>query len=251
VSESDANSEKQEVTYFYLPPDHLDGDKCRFSREESHHITSVYRYSRGDVIPAADGAGRLYSVEILEIDDERVMGHVIKERANVNELPIEITVAFGMLAMGKTEGVVDQLTQLGVRRMIPLLSQKNLVKLDKHRLAAKVDRWQRVAVAAMKQSLRCVLPEIYAPMRPAELTNRFERHDSVLLASLQTTEPLRKKNLRTKNRILLIAGPEAGFTADEESLLLSAGAQPISLGSRRLRAELAPIVLTSKLLALI
>ncbi len=243
------NGNKQEVTHFYLPPDRIDSGRCRFSREESHHIVSVCRYSRGDIIKAADGAGHLYSIEILEIDDSRVMGHIVDQRANVNELPIEIAVAFGMMPMGKTEEVVDQLTQLGVRRIIPLLSGKSLVKLDKRRVAAKADRWQRVAVAAMKQSLRCVLPEISAPMKMSELTAQFEEYDLALLASLQATESLHAEALRDKGRVILISGPEEGFTAEEENALTAAGGLPISLGARRLRAELAPVVLTTIVLA--
>lgn len=249
MSKSKVNGSKQEVTHFYLPPHRLVEGRCRFSREESHHIVSVCRYARGDVISGTDGIGHLYSVEILEIDDNRVMGHVIDERTNVNELPIEIAVAFGMMPMRKTEEVVDQLTQLGVRRIIPLLSEKSLVRLDKHRLAVKADRWQRVAIAAMKQSLRCVLPEISTPLKLSELMAQFEKYDLALVASLRADASLSEEKLQEKKGILLLTGPEEGFSTAEENSLTSAGAAPVSLGARRFRAELAPIVFTSIVLA--
>jgi 16S rRNA (uracil1498-N3)-methyltransferase len=163
----------------------------------------------------------------------------------VNELDFEITVAFGLLTMHKTEDVIDQLTQLGVSRIQPLVCDKSVSRPTQDKIGAKVERWSRLALAAMKQSLRCRLPEITAPCGVGELIDQIAPYDLSLVGSL-TGKPIPEINRPgSTGSLLLITGPEEGFTEREEKLLTAAGTELVSLGSRRLRAELAPVALTA------
>jgi 16S rRNA (uracil1498-N3)-methyltransferase len=145
--------------------------------------------------------------------------------------------------------LVEKATEIGVSSIIPIVTQRNLVKVDDaSREKSKIDRWRRVAVAAMKQSLRTVLPEIHEVTPFVQLLPQIKYYDLCLIASLEKdAKNLRDcEQLKTKpDRVLLIVGPEAGFTDEELSKAKSQGAIPISLGTRRLRTETAGLVFLS------
>lgn len=244
VSESDSKYQ-QPVTHFYLDPGAVTGNHCCFSTTESHHIVKVCRLQPGDLIDAADGAGTLYRVEINEVSGRTVTGKVVDANKNVNELNIGITVAFGLLTMNKTEDVIDQLTQLGVTNIQPLVCDKGVSRPKRDKIDAKIERWSRVALSAMKQSLRCRVPEIAAPCKVDELAERVGQQVLAVFGALAGKPISSIARLQSSASLLLITGPEEGFTDREENLLTEAGALPASLGRRRLRAELAPIVLTA------
>jgi 16S rRNA (uracil1498-N3)-methyltransferase len=145
--------------------------------------------------------------------------------------------------------LVEKATEIGVSSIIPIVTQRNLVKVGgASREKSKIERWRRVAVAAMKQSLRTVLPEIHDVTPFDQLLPQIGNFDLCLIASLEKdAKNVRDcEQLKTKpDRVLLIVGPEAGFTDEELSKAKSQGAIPISLGTRRLRTETAGLVFLS------
>lgn len=239
----------QPVTHFYLEPDNIKGDTCRFSREESNHLAKALRREEGSEVLATDGRGTIYTVRLAKIIDRRVQGRIVSAEPGLNELPFAVSFAFGMQTMGKNEQVIDQLTQLGVNEIIPLTCRRSAVTLSQSRVSGKLERWQRVAVAAMKQSLRAVLPGIREPQSATQLLEILPGYDLVFIGSLGAGGKSGSVDIQSGMRILLISGPEEGLSEDEETALISAGARPVRLGARRLRAELAPIVLMTALVA--
>jgi 16S rRNA (uracil1498-N3)-methyltransferase len=243
------SAEAEAISFFYLPTGNIDGRQCRLPPEESHHLVAVLRVEAGDMIQAVDGCGSLYSVRIQKADRRETIGTVLSQKELVNELPIDITVALGLLTSAKTEQVIDQCTQLGARRFQPLQSGLATAKLSRERFERKQERWRKVALAAMKQSRRCVLPEISQPVDLEALVERLGEFDRVLLGSMTGAPASSSLEIAHKSTVLLLTGPEEGFSRAEEKLLVEQGACPIRLGSRRLRAELAPVVLLSNVLS--
>lgn len=237
------------VTHFYLEPHQINGSQCDFSGAEADHIVKVMRHDVGDVVKAIDGTGCLYDILITGIEKRSVTGKIMAVEKMVNELPVKITVAFGLLPMAKTTEIIDHCTELGVSAIQPLSCGNSVVESDSERQERKRLRWQKVAIAAMKQSLRSVLPDIVAPISIEQLCGRVASFDLALLASFHGGAFPEGRQIQTHKSILLITGSEAGFTSDEEGALIEAGAQPVSLGTRRLRAELAPVAMTTSLIA--
>ena len=235
------------ATHFFVEPHQITGNNCSFSREESDHILKTFRLYIGDLIKATDGTGNLFDVKLSAYNNKTVTGEIVKTTRFANELNTEITIAFGLALQAKTDQIIEQCTQLGVRGFVPLTTKFSQVKLTDEKSDVKLSRWRKVAISAMKQSLRSLLPEISAPLEVDSLATTLKTYDLVLLGSLKgkSLDPLQLKN---SSKILLITGPEQGFSRIEEDSLISAGAVSISLGDRRLRAELAPVVMTTMVL---
>lgn len=239
------------VTHFYLAPDAISGNDCHFDSDESHHIANVMRAKIGTQIKATDGRGNIFTVEVAGLSHNMVHGRIVETATNVNELPGELSIAFGLLPGAKIEQIIDQCTQLGATAIQPILCEKIAVTWKKEREANKLERWRRIAVSAMKQSCRCRLPEVLPPVSLDTLCESFKNYDLVLLGSVDGKTISALDLGAPPQRILTITGPEEGFTTSEEEQIITAGAVAVSLGARRLRAELAPVALVSQLLSLL
>lgn len=237
------------VTHYYVEPGAIEADLCRLSAEESKHLVKVMRAQAGDEIKVTDGVGNLHTVKLESLSEKQASGKIVYSSARVNEPDYEIAVAFGLLTGAKTEQVIDQCTQLGVTSIQPLLSKSVTVRWKGGRGENKLERWQRVAIAALKQSCGTILPELQQPIKLDSCIKSFKRYDLVLLATPMGNPISSLSVAGSLKRILVLSGPEEGFTGPEEAALIAAGALPIRLGPRRLRAELAPVVMISSLLA--
>lgn len=237
------------ATHFYLEPEQLNNDHCLFSREESDHILRTFRLGIGDLVRATDGAGNLYDVHLTECNGKIVGGSIVKASRLINELDIELTVGFGLALQAKTDQIIDQCTQLGVIGFIPLITEGSQLQLREERAQTRLERWRRVAISTMKQSLRTQLPWVNQPQDIDSLAKSIEKYDLAYYGSLLGGKLKYPESLAKARKLLLVTGPEQGFSESEEENLTKAGAIPISLGERRLRAELAPVVLTTLVLA--
>jgi 16S rRNA (uracil1498-N3)-methyltransferase len=242
------SSRTSRVTHFFVEPDQIENDRCLFSREESEHIVRTLRLESGDLVKVTDGAGNLYEVMLGGRTRGTLGGNITKVSRWSNELPVEVTLAFGMTQQGKTDDIIEQCTQLGVRSFIPLFTVNSLPRLDEDKIRTRIERWRKVAISAMKQSLRTYLPTIGAPRDVSSLVSGIGDFDLTLLGSLRGRRLAKDDQLTKAKSLLLISGPEQGFTIEEEASLTGASAVPVLLGERRLRAELAPIVLTTHVL---
>jgi 16S rRNA (uracil1498-N3)-methyltransferase len=240
---------RSHVTHFFVEPDQIENNRCAFTREESDHIFRTLRLAPGDLIKVTDGIGNLYDVMLgLSAGRAGTSAEIVKVSRWANEIAVGITVAFGLTLQGKADDIIEQCTQLGVRAFVPLLTAKSLARLDEDKARTRIERWRKVAISAVKQSQRSYLPTISSPCDIRRLAASYGDYDLVLIGSLQGKRLEYDEQLAAAKSILLITGPEQGFTLDEETTLIDAGAKPILLGERRLRAELAPIVLATLVL---
>ena len=238
------SSKLSNSTHFFFEPDQLDRDICTFGREESDHILKSFRLYIGDMLLATDGCGNLYNMQIAAYENKLVKARTVKVSRNVNELPVAITVGFGLPQQSKADQIFDQCTQLGVTGFIPIISKNSPSKLTPEKSRERIKRWRKVVISSMKQSLRTVLPDISEPVDIEDTVALFGMYDLILLGSLKGPS-FQAEMTKSAKKMLLLTGPEEGFSRIEEDTLIRAGAKPVLLGDRRLRAELAPIVLAT------
>ncbi|MGB8657491.1 MAG: 16S rRNA (uracil(1498)-N(3))-methyltransferase [Candidatus Zixiibacteriota bacterium] len=240
------------ITNFYTNPENVENETLTIDGEEARHILSVLRHKAGDTISVVDGCGTRYNVQIEKTSKTSLQGKILSLIRTENEPTCHVTLAQAVCRQERMDFLIEKATEIGVSSVIPILTERSLIRISGIPQAKKkVERWRRIAIAGMKQSLRTVLPEIEPVIKFEELLPQIKSYDLCLIASpnkgSKSIRELRELK-RKQKKILLIVGPEAGFTEEELALTEAQGAIPITLGTRRLRTETAGIVFLSLLL---
>ncbi len=223
---------------YYTPAENIKGKSFVITGSEVFHIHNVMRKKVGDEIFFTDGKGWQYQGKILTSDRSFIKGEIIDSTFEPRESRIKLTLAFGLLKGNHNDLIVEKGTEIGVSALQTFFSQNSIVRTLS---ASKMLRLQRIVMAAAKQSLRTVIPEIQKPVSITELTSAVKNHDHAFIA--YEAEPKRMRlSEKLGPKILLVIGPEGGFTAEEIATFLRAGGRSISLGKTRLRSETAAIV---------
>ena len=234
---------------FYVNPKDVHGEELTFPEDEVHHMYKVLRKKKGDVVWVVDGEGTAYQVEIQYIGKNGAWGRIQKIRRRLGEPVADITLAQGVLKGDRFEWLVEKSVELGVRRIIPMITENTVTTAGPQKLA----RWRRVAMAAMKQCGRSVLPEITEAKTVQQVVAlgtacpyRFIAHPDPASKSLRIQS---ENQPAVTPKAVLVVGPEGGFTEQEIIEAGEQGYQTISLGPRRLRSETAGIVFLSLFLS--
>jgi 16S rRNA (uracil1498-N3)-methyltransferase len=221
---------------FYLP----NLQQLVLSAEEAHHALHVLRLKVGDTLNVFDGRGHEAQARIAEITKDSVRLTIL-QHTNTASLPCRITLAQA-IPKKSMDLIVQKATELGVASIVPLVSERSVVKLDED--SRRMDRWHEIALDACKQCGNNWLPEIQPPRKTRDFLNSPGPFDLKLIASLQPDSKLLKAILSdaaTPKSVLVLVGPEGDFTPAELGLAKSAGCLPLSLGPLVLRAETAAI----------
>ncbi|KPL00654.1 MAG: hypothetical protein AMJ91_03920 [candidate division Zixibacteria bacterium SM23_73_3] len=240
------------ITNFYVNPENVGKDSLKIMGEEAKHILTVLRHGSGDVIDVVDGCGTKYKVRIEEISRDFLEGKILSRAEKENEPNCHLTLAQAVCRKERMDFLIEKATEIGVFSIIPIQTERSLIKVGGiSSQKKKTDRWKRLAIASMKQSLRTVLLEIQDIIEFEQLLSKIKNFDLCLIASLTEDSKSIKECEQLKRgvkNILLMVGPEAGFTEEELSKAKAQGAIPISLGSRRLRTETAGVLFSSLVL---
>lgn len=229
---------------FYAPPEACNEKTILLPADESRHAVRVLRLKKSAPVVVIDGLGAAYRGEVLKVGTGRTQVEILVHSTvrNYGEPEIRLTLAAGLSAAGKFDTVVQKGTELGVKRFVPIITEKSKVRLDEpKRAAARVKRLEKVALAAAKQCRRAYRPEIAVP---TELSGFLGQTDSDSLNLLfhpggeaRSLDSLDAAAL--PRRATILVGPEAGFSELEARQAVEAGFTPVSLGRRVLRAETA------------
>ena len=217
------------------------GDVMRLSEEEGHHIYKVLRACTGDRIEVVDDAGRLFVAELLKGRE----ASIVEERLVEGETG-SVTLYQAVPKGRHMDLVVEKATELGVARIVPLSTERGVVKLSDG--DEKGRRWHRVAEAAARQSLRLRVPEVGEVVSFSEAV-REAGETGVLLHNGPDLPPL--EDLVPLSAVALFVGPEGGWSEKE---LARAGASDLSLaslGPYRLRSETAGVVAVARACAVV
>jgi 16S rRNA (uracil1498-N3)-methyltransferase len=240
------------ITNFYTDPKKIGKDTLTIDGDEARHILSVLRYDPGDQISVVDGRGTRCQAEIVKTSRNSLEAKILSRTRMENEPLCRVTLAQAVCRQERMDFLIEKATEIGVSSIIPILTERSIVRVSSPlQRKRKIERWQRIAIAAMKQSLRTVLPEIQDFAEFGHLLTKSGHYDLCLIASLDKSSKnlsecrQLKKGLKD---VLLIVGPEAGFTDHELARAKVRGAISVSLGFRRLRAETAGLVFSSLVL---
>ncbi len=234
---------------FFLPSQNAPfGPALRLDEREAHHAVGVLRIRPGERVTVLDGAGREYLCEVKTAARRDVELRVV-QKIDHAPLPGQITLAQAILKGKAMDLVIQKATELGVTRLVPIMSERSVSQIDRDQAADKVDKWRDTAVEAMKQSGWPWLPRIDTPVTPQAFLAGREQFDLTFIASLQpdARHPRRyftafqAEHKRSPQSICVWVGPEGDFTPAEINTVKSAGALPITLGKSVLRSETAAI----------
>ncbi|MBO8171423.1 MAG: 16S rRNA (uracil(1498)-N(3))-methyltransferase [Bacillaceae bacterium] len=229
--------------YFVDPPQMGEND-LTITGDDVHHIKNVMRYGEGDEIIVSNGRGRDVTARIRHVSGEVVHCDIIGELDDNRELPVQITIAQSLPKADKMELIIQKGTELGAFQFLPVISERTIVRLDGKKAAKKIDRWSRIAKEAAEQSHRSRIPQITVIHTWRELLDQADAFDTRLLAYEQEQGATLYEALQPLDEgssILLLIGPEGGFSEKEVDEALSAGFRSISLGRRILRTETASL----------
>ena len=234
------------VTNFIVEPSNIDGESLKLIGEEAKHLQSVLRGKTGDIFFAIDGLGVKYRAIVESLTKTHVIGKIISSTRRENEPYYEITLAQGICRQNKIDDIIDKGTELGVTSFIIYYSDKSYSKINDDKSAgAKLNRLNRIARAAAKQSKRSVIPTISIVLSFNDTLKFATEHDISLIAALHPESRMIKDYLHKSidaKKILLLVGPESGLSDEEVESAVRSGFKPISLGPRRLRTETAGIL---------
>lgn len=229
---------------FFVPENNINGDKVIITGSDVKHITRVLRLTPGEKIDVAAGAGKEFEVIIREITNKEVLCQIAAQRNVSTEPPVSLTLYQGLPKSDKMELVIQKVTEVGITRVVPVICERTVVKLDDKKASERQVRWQRIAEEAAKQSRRTAIPEVSAPI---SFTSAVSQINSDIFAIMPWEEHSAnglKEMLKpvSGKHIAVFIGPEGGFTRSEAELAKNKGIRLVSLGPRIMRTETAGII---------
>ena len=216
--------------------------------DQLHHFRDVLRIKAGQIVAVFDRLGDEYLAKVQEVNSSFAKLE-IQEKRPPNALNIEITVACAIPKKVKMDDIIDKLTQLGVACIIPLQTERVIVKLDKQKKLQRFQRWEKIGISAVKQSQRSKFVVIKPVTDFKEVIANSRDFDLKLIPTLETKRMTLKnifnQTTRAFNKIIVLIGPEGDFTPQEIALAKDAGFLPVSLGNQVLRVDTAAIAVVS------
>ena len=216
-------------------------DKFILNDNDIHHIKKVMRCKNNDKIEIVFEK----KVYLCNIDDiENLSLSIVDTYEEDRELDIDLTIAVSLVQEQKFDLILQKLTELGVSSIIPIKTERSIVKIDSSKETKKKLRWETICKEASEQSHRTEIPQVHNIISLKELLNN--KKELNLICSLnELTKPLESYLTTDRKEIMFVIGPEGGFSKKEEDFLIENGFQATTLGKRVLRVETAAIYVAS------
>jgi 16S rRNA (uracil1498-N3)-methyltransferase len=233
---------------FYLPPEVCRQPSLHLDGREAHHALHVLRLQPGERVSVLDGAGATFLCDVEAIAKDSI-ALAVRERISVPAPSCPITLLVAVPKGRILEDIIQKSVELGVQRVIPLLTERVVIKLDAAGATAKREKWQQIAVEAIKQCGAAWLPTVEPPQTIQQHLARGETIELLLVGSLQTLRrhprewisEFQREHGRLPHNAGVWIGPEGDFTLAELQAIEAAGAKHITLGELTLRVETAAI----------
>ena len=236
----------------FVPPEQLQApDRVRLTREQARHLGTVLRLAKGEELEVFDGQGarfRAWLEDAPELD-----AAVLRLSEPLPEGPrraVDVVLVQALAKGEKMELVVQKATELGAARIVPLSSERAIVRLDTERGGSKAERWRRVAQEAARQCGRADVPLIDEPMDWDGVLAILRDEPGRRGLLLDPQEPSLRLGAaaRGAGRVLIAVGPEGGFSPQERARAEGGGMIAVSLGPLVLRTETAGLAALSVVL---
>jgi 16S rRNA (uracil1498-N3)-methyltransferase len=246
LATSDLVTKTRRMHRFYIEPGQTRDATIELSVREAHHALHVLRLKEGERVVALDGNGSELLCHV-EKAGKRGVALKVAQRNSVPPLPYQLTLVQAV-PKGKTmETIIQKAAELGAWRVVPIVAERSVTQLDEETAESKVEKWNWIAIDAIKQCGSAWLPRISDPFKPSQYLAAMEKTELILLATLQPDAKHPRVHLRDfiqeKGRkpksVSVWVGPEGDFTPAEINAIRGAGALAISLGQLILRSETA------------
>ena len=237
------------MSRFFVPKENVKDDLIYIDGQEARHILNVLRLKESDKVTVFDGTGREYTGFIKEIKSKSLTVEVVSTKTPKIETAPQITLAQSIPKKGKMDYIVEKATELGVHSVIPIISERTVVKLEDKKELQRINRWQKIAKEAAKQCGRADVPEVKNIQKFYNATDEINNFDLALMACLSdTTIGLKQaiSDFETGNIIVFI-GPEGDFTPEEITMARDTSCKFVSLGNRVLKSDTAGLFVLSVL----
>ena len=240
------------MSKFFVKENQINNDKIHILGEDVNHIANVLRMKKEvEVQICNQETGENYITKIISFSKDKIECEIVKKIIETVESNVDITLFQGIPKFDKMELIIQKNTEVGVKKIIPVLMERTVVKLDEKTANKKIERWQKIAEVAAKQSMRDIIPEIENIIKLQDITK--QDYDEVLVAYENEEKNMLKqelKKLQGKDRykIAIVIGPEGGISEKEIEILKNMGASFVSLGKRILRTETAGIVMSGNIM---
>ena len=232
------------MRYFFIEPSAIKDQVVSITGSEAHHIKTVLRLQPGDSLKLFDGTGYEYDGSIVSVSAKAVVVEIRERIKAANASGVRIVVAQAFLKEKKMDDLVRKLCELGVSHWIPFFSQRSVARPDAKRLAGRTERWNRIATEAVKQCRRIDTPVIDNVLSFEDVLIFSDSCDARIVFWENETRPLAAELIgkdKPIETLLVMLGPEGGFTDQEIEQAQSHGFISAGLGPRILRAETATI----------
>ncbi|MCQ4086160.1 16S rRNA (uracil(1498)-N(3))-methyltransferase [Saccharibacillus sp. JS10] len=241
---------------YFVEKEQVEANKVRILGEDARHISRVMRGRPGDKIIVCDGADLVVLAELETVEQSEVIADIIEEIAEKSEARFRVSIAQSLPKGDKLETVIQKCTEIGAHEFIPFLSERTVVQYDAKKEEKRLQRWSKIAKEAAEQSHRSRIPNVSQPLTYKQLLKRFGDYDLILfcyekengLQLRDAVRPFAQSHTEAGANILLIIGPEGGFSEREALEAEAAGAAITGLGKRILRAETAGMTALSCIL---
>lgn len=221
-----------------------EGIEIALTGAAAHHVSRVLRLGKEDALILFNGDGLDYASRIKSVHRQEIVVAVGSSRDPGTESPVNITLLQGLCRGPRMDMLIQKSTELGVRNIWPIRSERGIIRFSAEKSKKKVGHWQAIAVSACEQSGRSKVPLVRAPETLSTIIDDLD--GKITRIMLDPSGSARLGNVIDSSRaIALLVGPEGGFTDTERTAAVDAGFQRVGFGPRILRTETAPITAIS------
>jgi 16S rRNA (uracil1498-N3)-methyltransferase len=240
---------RKQMYRFFADASQINGNEFVIEGQDAHHIKNVLRMKKGDNICISCGDEWEYTCQISGFEDKKVVARILDVQKTGRELPSKITLYQCLPKKDKMELIIQKSVELGVYRIVPVMSSRCIAKINPGKSADKTERWNSISKAAAKQAKRLIEPEVAPAVSFDEALFEITKNDVSVIPyecaeGIGSTRRLFESIIPGQS-IGIIIGPEGGFDETEVKKASDAGVIPVTLGNRILRTETAgPAVLS-------
>ncbi len=234
--------------WFFLPPELFEKNTF-FVPQELHRHFRALRLKKGDDMVLSDGKSRTFAARLESISSKKAEVSILEELELETEPPQEIILFPAVLKGEKMEIIIRQGVELGACRIVPVLTERTIVRMEQYKIANRKERWQQIALSAASQCRRTRIPQIDSPLQFEDTLELLQGMELTIVPwenEMNTSLLTLLQKYVVPSSLAIFSGPEGGITpAEIEKLKEIKNLYPVSLGPRVLRAETAPLAVLS------
>jgi 16S rRNA (uracil1498-N3)-methyltransferase len=234
---------------FFISPEQVAGSRISIYGEDVRHIAVVLRMKPGEKLLLCDGKGGEYTAQILRTSRSEIVTEIMSESHQQIPYP-HVTLGQGLPKTDKMDWIMQKGTELGVEAIVPLVTERTILRLKDEE--KRITRWQKICREAAMQSARVNIPRVSRTIFFRDFLSTLDPGPLTLLLLLwqEGVQPVKEvlRNNDDVKKIVVLIGPEGGFSAAEAEMAKARGFHPVSLGLNILRTETAAIAVLSMIM---